>query len=48
VKVKERLAVNKQRSHGFHMERIYLKKLNGIESREIYRVFSDSFAGFED
>jgi hypothetical protein len=28
AKVRERLAVNKQRSHRFHMERFNLKKLN--------------------
>jgi hypothetical protein len=28
VKVRERLAVNKQSSHTFHMERFNLKKLN--------------------
>jgi hypothetical protein len=28
AKVRQRLAVNKQRTHGFHMERFNLKKLN--------------------
>jgi hypothetical protein len=31
VKVRERLAVNKQRSHGFHTERFNLMKLNKVE-----------------
>jgi hypothetical protein len=31
AKVRERLAVNKQRSHRFHMERFSLKKLNEVE-----------------
>jgi hypothetical protein len=30
AKVRERLAVNKQRSHRFHMERFNLKKLNEV------------------
>jgi hypothetical protein len=32
-KVMERLAVNKQRSHRFHMERYNLKKLNEGEGK---------------
>jgi hypothetical protein len=37
-KVRERLAVNKQRSQRFHMERFNLKKLNEVEGKEqIYR-----------
>jgi hypothetical protein len=31
AKVRERLAVNKQRSRRFHMERFNLKKLNVLE-----------------
>jgi hypothetical protein len=38
AKVWERLAVNKQRSHRFHMERFNLKKLNEVESREKYHA----------
>jgi hypothetical protein len=38
AKVRERLAVNKQRSHRFHMERFNLKKLNEVEGKEQYRV----------
>jgi hypothetical protein len=30
AKVRERLAVNKQRSHRFHMERLNLKKVNEV------------------
>jgi hypothetical protein len=32
AKVREQLAVNKQRSHRFHMERFNLKKLNKVKS----------------
>jgi hypothetical protein len=38
AKVRERLAVNKQRSHTFDMERFNLKKLNDVESKELYNV----------
>jgi hypothetical protein len=38
AKVRERLAVNKQRSHRFHMERLNLKKLNEVEAKEQYHV----------
>jgi hypothetical protein len=34
AKVRERLAVNKQRSHTFHMGRFNLKKLNDVEGNE--------------
>jgi hypothetical protein len=34
VKVRERLAVNKQRSQRFHAERFNLKKLNGKEGKD--------------
>jgi hypothetical protein len=34
VKFRERLAVNKQRSHRFHTERFNLKKLNEVEGKE--------------
>jgi hypothetical protein len=36
--VRESLAVNKQRSHGFNVERFNLKKLNEIEGEEQYYV----------
>jgi hypothetical protein len=49
TKVRERLAVNKQRSHRFHMERFNLKKLNEVEVKEQCRVeFSNRFAALED
>jgi hypothetical protein len=38
VKVRERLAVNKQRSQRFNMERINVKKLNDVEGKEQFRV----------
>jgi endonuclease/exonuclease/phosphatase family metal-dependent hydrolase len=37
-KVRERLAVKKQRSQRFDMERFHLKKLNEIEGKEQFRV----------
>jgi hypothetical protein len=47
--VTERLAVNKQRSHRFHMERFSLKKLNKVEHKEQYRVeVLNRFAALED
>jgi hypothetical protein len=49
AKVRERLAVNKQRSLRFHMEWFNLKKLNQIEGKEQYRVeVSNRFAAVED
>jgi hypothetical protein len=49
AKVKERLAVNKQRSHRFDMERFNLKKLNDVEDKEQFRVgVSNRFAALED
>jgi hypothetical protein len=49
AKVRKRLAVNKQRSHRFHMERFNLKKLNEVESKEQYNVeVSNRFAALED
>jgi hypothetical protein len=49
AKVRERLAVNKQSSHRFHMERIKLKRLNAVESKEQYRVeVSNRFAALDD
>jgi hypothetical protein len=38
TKVRERLAVNKLRSHGFHMDRFNLKKPNEVEAKEKYHV----------
>jgi hypothetical protein len=49
AEVRERLAVNKQRSHIFHMERLSLKKLIEVEGKEEYCVeVSDRFASLED
>jgi hypothetical protein len=49
AKVRERLAVNKQRSHRFHMERSSLKKLNDLDGKEQFRVeVSNRFAALED
>jgi hypothetical protein len=42
AKVRERLAVNKQRSHRFNMERFNLKKLNDVEGKEQIRVRSQT------
>jgi hypothetical protein len=40
-----RLALNKQISHSFHMERFNLKKLNEVEDKEQYHVVvSNRFA----
>jgi hypothetical protein len=38
AKVRERLAVNKQRSHSLHKKRFSLKKLNDVEDKELFRV----------
>jgi hypothetical protein len=47
--IRERLAVNKQRSHRFHMEMFNLKKLNGVESKGQYHVeASYGFAALRD
>jgi hypothetical protein len=49
AKVRERLAVNKQRSQRFDMERFNLKKLNDVENKEQFRVqVSNRFAALED
>jgi hypothetical protein len=49
VNVRERQAVNKQRSQRFHMERFNLKKLDETEGKEQYRVeVSNRFAALED
>jgi hypothetical protein len=36
AKIRERIAVNKQGSHKFHMERFSVKKLNEVNSKEKY------------
>jgi hypothetical protein len=49
AKVRKRLAVNKQRSQRFHVERFNLKKLNEVESKEQYDVeVSNRFAALEN
>jgi hypothetical protein len=49
AKVRERLAVNTQRSQRFHMERFNLKKLNEVEGKEKFRFdMSNRFAALED
>jgi hypothetical protein len=49
AKVKERLAVNKENSHSFHMKGFNLKKLNEVEGKEKYHVeVSNRFAALED
>jgi hypothetical protein len=49
AKVRERLAVNKQRSHRFHLERFNLKELNDVEGKEQFRVeVSNRFAALND
>jgi hypothetical protein len=48
AKVRERLAVGKQTSHWFHMERFSLKKLNLEEVKEQYHFeISNRFAALE-
>jgi hypothetical protein len=47
--VREKLAMNKQRSHRFHMEKFNLKKLNEVEGKEQYCVaVSNRFAVLQD
>jgi hypothetical protein len=47
--VRERLTVNKQRSHRFHMEKFNLKKSNDVEGKEQFLVeVSNRFADLED
>jgi hypothetical protein len=38
AKVRKKLAVNKQRSHRFHMERFSLGKLNEVKGKKQYRL----------
>jgi hypothetical protein len=47
-KVRERLAVSKQTTHRFHVERFILKKFNEVEGKEQYRLeISNRFAALE-
>jgi hypothetical protein len=49
AKVRERLAMNRQRILRFHTERFILKKLNELEGKEQYRVeVSNRFGALED
>jgi hypothetical protein len=49
AKVRERLAVNKQRSHRFHMEKFHLKKLHEVEGKDQYHIeVLNRCAGLED
>jgi hypothetical protein len=49
AKVRERLAVSKQTTHRFHVERFNLKKLNEVEGKEQYHVeISIRFTGLEN
>jgi hypothetical protein len=49
AKVRERLAVNKQRSQRFNMERLNLKKLNDAEGKEQFCVeVANRFAALEN
>jgi hypothetical protein len=49
AKVRERLAVSKQTTHKFQMERFGLKKLDEVEGKEQYRVeISNKFAALEN
>jgi hypothetical protein len=49
AKLRERLAVNKQKSHTFDMKRFNLKKSNDVEGKKQFRVkVSNRFAALED
>jgi hypothetical protein len=49
AEVRKRLAMNKQGTHRFHMERFNLNKLIEEEATEKYRVeVSNRFAALED
>jgi hypothetical protein len=49
AKVRERLAVKKQRSQRFHIERFNFKKLNEVEGKEKYHAgVLNRFAALED
>jgi hypothetical protein len=49
AKIRERLAMNKQGSHKFHMEKFNFKKFKKVEGKEKYRVkVSNRFAALED
>jgi hypothetical protein len=49
AKIRERIAVNKQGSHKFHMERFNLKKLIEVDNKEQYHAeVSNRFTTVED
>jgi hypothetical protein len=49
AKLRDRLVVNKQRSHRFQKEECNLQKLNKPEGKKQYRVeVSNTFAALED
>jgi hypothetical protein len=49
AKVRERLAVNKQTSQKFNMERFNLKKLNDVEGKKQFHIeVSNRFGALED
>jgi hypothetical protein len=48
TKVRERLAMTKQRSQTFHMEKFNLKKLNEVEGKKYRIEVSNMFATSED
>jgi hypothetical protein len=48
-KFRERLAVSKETTHRFHMDRFNLKKLNEVQGKEQYCVeISNRFAGLQN
>jgi hypothetical protein len=48
AKLKDKLTMNKQGTHTFHMERFSLKKLNEVEGKERYRFeISSKFSALE-
>jgi hypothetical protein len=49
AKLRERLALNKQRLHRFYMDRFNLKELSEVECKQKYRVeVSNRFAALKD
>jgi hypothetical protein len=49
VKVREKLAMNKQTMHIIHMEKFNLKKLNEVEGKEQYHVeIANRFTAFQN
>jgi hypothetical protein len=43
--IRERLEVNKQESHKFHVERFNFKKLNKVEGKEIQVYLTSDHSG---